>query len=442
MVQLKKSLTRFDLTMIAIGSVIGSGIFLTPSMIAAALPAPIWILTVWVLGGIMALTGALTFAELSAMMPEAGGIYVFLSRTYGKLFGFLYGWVYFFVVNTGGVAALSIAFSTYFGYFVPLSAAGIKLVAIGGILLLTAINIIGVKSGAIFSDLFTMLKVLGILGLIVVGLILGSRIGLDFSIDAESVSTGFAGALAVAMVGVIWSCGGWQHASFTAGEAKNPRHDVPFAMIAGALIITGIYMLTNLGYLSLMTPSEMAASERVAADAMEKVIGPVGGALIALVIFISTFGTAGIYTLTAPRIYFAMAKDKIFFQRVSRIHPRFHTPAYAIFFQSGWAIVLILFWGTFENLISYVVFTDAIFFMLTAAAVIILRKRQPHSKRPYRVFGYPVTPVIFIAIEVWFVLTIFSEKPIQSLAGIGFLILGIPVYYLWRYLNRRRDQLN
>ncbi|MDW7682139.1 MAG: amino acid permease, partial [bacterium] len=210
MVQLKKSLTRFDLTMIAIGSVIGSGIFLTPSMIANALPAPIWILTVWVLGGIMALTGALTFAELSAMMPEAGGIYVFLSRTYGKLFGFLYGWVYFFVVNTGGVAALSIAFSTYFGYFVPLSAAGIKLVAIGGILLLTAINIIGVKSGAIFSDLFTMLKVLGILGLIVVGLILGSGIGLDFSIGAESVSTGFAGALAVAMVGVIWSCGGWQ----------------------------------------------------------------------------------------------------------------------------------------------------------------------------------------------------------------------------------------
>ena len=433
MPNLKKSLSLFDMTMIAIGSVIGSGIFLTPSIIAKELGSPQWILFVWVLGGLMALSGALSYAELSAMMPDAGGIYVFLSRTYGGLFGFLYGWVYFLVVNTGAIAALSIAFATYLGYFVPLSSTGIKLVAIGGIVFLTFINVRGVKSGAIFSDLFTVLKIVGIVGLIAVGLGLGKSGVTDFTAPFKnSSSASLATALALAMVGVIWSCGGWQHATFTAGEAKNPRRDVALAMIIGTITITIIYVLTNLAYMYLLPVDEIAASTCVAADAVESVLGPIGGSLIALAIFISTFGTAGIYTLTAPRIYFAMANDGVFFKRVAEVHPQYQTPAYAIVFQSLWAILLILFWGTFENLISYVVFTDAIFFALTAAAVIVLRKRLPSASRPYKTFGYPLTPLIFIAIEVWFVLTIVSEKPLQSFAGIGFLLLGVPVYFFWK----------
>ncbi len=442
MPQLKKNLTLFDLTMIAIGSVIGSGIFLTPSLIAESLPSPMWILFVWILGGVLALTGALTYAELSSMMPEAGGIYVFLTKTFGGLFGFLFGWVYFFVVNTGAIAALSIVFSTYLGYFIPMTPTQIRVVAISGIVILTLINIRGVKSGAIFSNLFTVLKVIGIIGLILVGFGFGSSSTSDFSAPLQDMPTGLAGALAVAMVGVIWSCGGWQHTTFTAAEAKNPKRDVPLAMISGAVAIAIIYVLTNIAYMYLLSPAEIAGSSHVAADAVEKALGPIGGSLIALAIFISTFGTAGIYTLSAPRIYFAMARDKVFFHKAAEIHPRYGTPAFAIIFQSTWAIILILFWGTFENLISYVVFTDAIFFGLAATAIFVLRKRMPNVKRPYKTLGYPVTPIIFIAIEVWFVVTIVSEKPLQSLAGLGFMLLGIPVYYFWKKKSispRRRE---
>ncbi len=433
--QLKQNLTLFDITMIATGSVIGSGIFLTPSIIAKALPSPMWILLVWIAGGIMALTGALTFAELGAMMPKAGGVYVYLTETFGKLVGFLYGWAYFLVVNTGGVAALAVAFATYFGYFVPLNPASLKVVAIVGIIFLTILNVRGVKAGAIFSDLFTVLKLVGIVGLIIIGLGWGSSRSSDFTAPLGDLSHGLGSALAIAMVGVIWSCGGWQHATFTAGEAKNPKRTVPFGMIIGAIIVTVIYVLTNIAYMFLLSPNEMAASPHVAADAVEKILGPIGGSLIALAIFISTFGTAGIYTLTAPRIYFAMARDKVFFRKIAEVHSRFHTPAFSIIFQSLWAIVLILFWGTFENLISYVVFTDAIFFALTALAVIILRKRSPSADRPYRTFGYPITTFIFIAIMVWLVFNTLLEKLAESLAGIGFLLLGIPVYYLWKSKN-------
>ncbi|MCU0645757.1 MAG: amino acid permease [bacterium] len=430
--QLKQKLTLFDMTMIATGSVIGSGIFLTPAIIAKALPSPMWILFVWIAGGIMALTGALTFAELGSMMPKAGGVYVYISETYGKLFGFLYGWIYFLVVNTGGVAALAIAFATYFGYFFPLNSPGIKLVAIIGISFLTILNVRGVKTGAIFSDLFTVLKLFGIIGLIIIGLGFGTSQTSDFAAPLGDLPNGIWSALALAMVGVIWSCGGWQHSTFTAGEAKNPRRTVPLGMIIGASIVLVIYLLTNIAYLFLLSPGEMAASPHVAADAIAKVLGSTGGSLIALAIFISTFGTAGIYTLTAPRIYFAMAKDKIFFKKISEVHPRYHTPAVSIIFQSLWAIILILFWGSFESLISYVVFTDGIFFALTAVAVIILRKRSPNAQRPYRTFGYPITPIIFIAIEVWFVFNTLFEKPAESLAGVGFIVLGIPVYYFWK----------
>lgn len=432
MTELKRALTPFDMTMIAIGASIGSGIFLTPALVAGALPSPLWILGVWVLGGVMALCGALTYAELGAMMPRAGGLYVFLSEAYGGLFGFLFGWAYFLVVNTGSLAALAIAFATYFGFFVPLNETGITLVALSGLIIVTVLNVIGVKAGGVFSDVFTVLKLLGISVLVFVGFGWGSWGTTDFSQTLQLSDDSFWGALALAMVSVLWSYGGWQHATFTASEAVNPQRTVPRALIAGSAIIMTVYLLANLAYMFLLPLDDVAASPRVAADALTVVLGGFGGAFISLTIFISTFGTSGIYTLTAPRIYYAMARDGVFFRRVAEVHPRFRTPIYAILFQSAWAIILILFWGTYESLISYVVFTDWIFFGLAAASVFVFRRRLPDADRPYRTLGYPWTPLFFTAMSVWFVVNTFISKPAESLAGIAFLALGIPMFYFWK----------
>lgn len=430
--QLKRALTLFDMTMIAIGSSIGSGIFLTPALIAHDLPSPMWIFGVWAAGGILALCGALTFSELGAMMPRAGGLYVFLSEAYGGLFGFLFGWAYFLVVNTGGLAALAVAFSTYFGFFVPLSRFGTTVVAITGICLVTILNIRGVKAGGVFSDVFTVLKLLGIFVLIGVGLSLGSSDTTDLAQPLSLPSDEIGSALALAMVSVMWSYGGWQHATFTASEAINPQRTIPRAMIIGSLTIMIVYLLVNLAYMFLLPLSSVASSERVASDAMKVVLGGAGGSFIALTIFISTFGTTGIYTLTAPRIYYAMAQDGVFFKKVAEVHPLFRTPAYSIFFQSVWAIVLILFWGTYESLISYVVFTDWIFFGLAAASVFVFRQRMPTAERPYKTLAYPVTPLLFVGGAMWFVGNTLIGKPVESWAGLGFLALGIPVYYFWK----------
>jgi basic amino acid/polyamine antiporter, APA family len=437
MAELRRSLTLFDMTMIAIGGTIGSGIFLTPSLIAGALPSPSLIIAVWLVGGLMAMAGALTFSELAALMPRAGGEYVYLTEAYGGLVGFLFGWAYFLVCNAGGLGALSIAFATYAGYFVPLGAAGTKAVAVAGLLLLTTVNVLGVKAGAIFSDVFTVLKLAGIAGLIGVGFTLGSSHTTAFSLMPDAVPGGLAGGLATAMVGVLWSTGGWQHATYASAEVKNPRRTLPLAMIIGTASVTLIYVLVNVAYMFLLTPAEIAASPRVAADAVSRVLGSGGGALISLAIFISTFGVVGIYTLTAPRIYFAMASDGLFFERVAHVHPRFRTPAFAIVAQSLWAAVLILFWGTFENLISYVVFTDWIFFGLAAASVFVFRRRNPDAERLSRVPLYPVTPLFFVGMSAWFVAVTLVQRPAQAWAGLAFLALGIPVYFYWK---RRRGE--
>jgi APA family basic amino acid/polyamine antiporter len=429
---LRRSLTTFDLAMIAIGSTIGSGIFLTPSLVAGHLPSLPLFLTVWVLGGVVALCGALSFAELGGMMPRAGGMYAYLTETYGPLTGFLFGWAYFLVVNTGGIAALSIAFATYLGFFIPLEGWTLQATAIGGLAIVTALNITGVRTGGMFADLFTILKLAGIAALIVIGLGWGSR-GTSIARAAGNGAVSVTGsALAAAMVGVLWSYGGWQHASFATAEARRPARSIPIAMVVGAAVVTLVYILANVAYLSLLPLDAIAASPRLAADAVSTVLGAPGGALISLAIFISTFGSVGIYTLTAPRIYFAMAQDGLFFKRVAAVHPRYRTPAGAILIQSAWAAILILFWQTFDRLISYVVFTDWIFFGLTGAAVLVLRKTRPAAERPYRTFGYPITPLIFVGISIWFVFNTLIDEPAQAWAGLGFLAAGIPVYYFWK----------
>ncbi len=431
MPKLRKELTLYGLTMVAIGSCVGSGIFLTPAQIAGHLPSPWMILLVWTLGGVIALTGALTFAELGSMLPGSGGVYLYLKEGYGDLAGFLYGWAYLLVITSGSIAALTIAFATYLGFVFPMGETTTLVVAVLTIVVVSVVNIVRVKAGEVFATSFTGLKLLGIAGLIVVGLIWGEAGTMSLSGGVTEPSESLMVAFGLALIGVLWSYGGWQHASFVAGEAIDARRTVPKAMIMGALVVAGVYILTNLAYMFLLPVSAIATSESVAADAIRTVI-PFGGTLIAIVIAISVFGTAGIYTLSAPRIYYAMAADGIFFKRLAEIHPRFRTPVNAILTQSGWAVFLLLFWGTFEDVITYVVFMDWVFFALAGACVFIFRRRRPDAERGYRTLGYPFTPIVFIGISSLFVLNTFIERPLHAWVGMIFMTIGVGVYFYFK----------
>lgn len=437
MTELRKELTLYGLTMVAIGSCIGSGIFLTPGQIAANLPSPPMILLVWIIGGVIALTGALSFAELGAQFPQAGGVYVYLKEGYGPLAGFLYGWGYLLVINSGAIAALTIAFASYAAFVIPMSDTARTLTAVGAIVVVTVVNVVRVKAAEVFSNLFTGLKLLGIAALIVVGFVAGSpdTMQMGATADVAAGSPMGAAAFGLALIGVLWSYGGWQHASYVAGEAIDAPRTVPRAMVLGAGVVTAAYLLTNLAYLFLLPVPDLAASTSVAADAVGRVF-PFGGTAIAVMIAISVFGTAGIYTLSAPRIYYAMAADGMFFPSLARVHPTFRTPVNAILVQSGWAILLLLFWGTFEDVITYVVFIDWIFFAMAAGCVFIFRRRRSAAERPYSTWGYPVTPLVFITISGLFVLNTLVERPLQAGVGLLFTGMGVAAYLGFRRGNR------
>lgn len=434
MTKLAKELTLYGLIMVAIGSCIGSGIFVTPSQIAGLVPSAGLILAVWALGGLVTITGALTFGELGSLFPKAGGIYVFLKEAYGGWLGFLYGWAYLLIITSGSIAVLSLAFAYYLSFFIPMGETGKIVTSIIVIIALTTLNVFRAKFGEIFSNIFTGLKILGILIIIGCGFIFGSS---DLSFKDFSIGFGSNSSLSgfgVALVGVLFSYGGWQHASFLAGETKNPSRNVPIAMIAGALIVTVIYLLVNVSYMLLLPVGTIGSSQKVAAEAISTVL-PFGGMLVAAIIAISTLGTIGIYTLSAPRIYYAMADDGLFFKKIADVHPKFRTPINAIIAQSAWSIVLLLFWGTFEDLITYTVSVEWIFFTLAAIGIFIFRKKLKNADRPYKTFGYPITPLIFICINTWFVTNILIRKPLHMGIGIGFLILGIPVYLFFKRKN-------
>jgi len=434
MTRLAKELTLYGLIMVAIGSCIGSGIFVTPSQIAGLIPSSGLILVVWALGGIIALTGALTFGELGALFPKAGGIYVFLKEAYGGWLGFLYGWAYLVIITSGSIAVLSLAFTHYLGFFIPMNKTWETITSIFTIAMLTTLNVFRANFGEIFSNIFTGLKILGITLIIIAGFFMGDS-SLSFG---QPVFSGNSGAtlsgFGVALTGVLFSYGGWQHASFLAGETKNAARNVPMAMIAGASIVTVIYLLVNVSYMLLLPVSKIVSSDKIAADAVTTVI-PYGGILIAGLIAISTFGTIGIYTLSAPRIYYAMANDGLFFRSIARVHPRFRTPVNAIIVQSVWSVLLLLFWGTLENLITYTVSVEWIFYTLAAAGIFIFRKKYRNAERAYKTTGYPVTPLIFILINIWFLFNIMINKPLHMAIGAGFLLLGIPfyLYFKWKY---------
>ncbi len=441
MSKLQGNLSLYGLTMVAIGACIGSGIFLSPSYVAGYLSSPLLILLVWGLGLLHALTGSLTFAELGAMMPKAGGQYAYLKEIYGPLTAFLYAWVTFVVINGSGIAVLSLTFAKYTAVVMPLSSAGTLVLGAAAIAVMAAVNVLGTRFSDLAAKIFTGLKLGGLALIIGVGVILGSpaRTGFHWKFASRSLTDpglGLAGALGLAFVGVYFSVGGWQHASYLAGEARDPRRTVPRAMILGAVVVGLVYWLANLGYLFLLPVDRIAASSGVAAEALRTVL-PWGAVLISIMIALSALGTVGIYTFSVPRIFYALAEDGLFFPAISRIHPRFKTPVNPILLQAGWAMVLLFIWGTFDNIINYLVFMDGIFMLLTGFGIIKLRRTRPDLPRPYRTLGYPATPILFILMSLFFIGATLINKPVQAVAAIVACLLGLPFY---AYFSRKKRE--
>ncbi|MEP7066796.1 MAG: amino acid permease [Gemmatimonadota bacterium] len=440
--ELRRTLGLLDLTFIAIGTVIGSGIFLVPGVVLRETgtqtgPA----LLVWVAAGILSYLGALTYAEMGAMKPDAGGLYTYIRDAFGALPAFLYGWTSFFVIASGSVATLAVAFSGYFSEFLPVGGIGARLISIGVIALIAAINVRGTRNSATMQNWTTGAKVAGLVVLSVAMIVLGptSTVGSVVSAAAwpKSITSGLVSGVGVAMIGVLWAYEGWQYVTFSAGEARDPQRTFPRAISIATAALVLLYVLANLGYIAALGPQAVAASNRIAADAGIAVFGPVAGRVVGALILVSIFSAANGIMLTAPRMYFAMARDGVFFKRLAIVHPTLGTPAFAIIAIAIWAAVLAS-TGTFEQLLTYVVFTGWIFYGLGALSVFVYRRREPDAPRPYRVPGYPLTPVLFVASAAALVLNTLVTQPTRAAAGVIAVLLGTPAFYAWRAGSRRR----
>jgi APA family basic amino acid/polyamine antiporter len=431
--------------MLVVGNVIGSAIFLTTGIMASYLPSPRLLIVAWLIGGVLALAGGLTCAELGAMFPRSGGWFVFLSEAYGPLWGFLFGWAGLLVFFSGAIAAVAVGFAEYFGYFFPsLSTtrtlisfaipwgmqeltAG-QIVAAGSILVLAAINYVGVKSGNIVQSALNAVKVLVLLAL--PGLALFRHVvSPDFGSDALQGQVTIA-SFGVAMIAVIWAFSGWDYVTFAAGEIRNPGQNIPRALLLGITTLGAIYLAVNMAYLYSVDMEAMPGTVRIAEKSVTMMIGAGGAALVAAAVMLSTFGCNAASIIPVSRVCYAMASDGLFFRSAARVHPRFRTPHIAILWTSGWSAFLCL-TGTYEELYTYVTFTALIFNVAGGMAIFRLRHTQPDRPRPYRAWGYPWTPALFVVSTAALLLNTLVERPVQSIAGLGLLALGIPAYAYW-----------
>ncbi len=453
-----REMNLLDTTFLVIGSVIGSGIFMTTGFIAEYLASPGLILLVWLVGGFITLSGALTFAELGAMYPQAGGQYIYIREAYGSWAGFFYGWGFFWFIMCGGIAALAVAFAEFAGYFIPFlstqsylfqiniwglpySLSAGQLVAAASILILTGVNYFGIKSGVFVQNIFTFLRLASVAGIIIFGLFLGKKSGLiDFN-QMFHAGSGFSfdtfKIFGLALIAVFWTYDGWYAVNCTAEEIKRPERNIPVGLILGTLSVTLIYCLVNLVYVMALPVEKMKGVARIGELVSTQLFGSSVTIVISAAIMISIFGCLSATIIYGPRVYFAMAEDGSFFQSMTYIHPRYHVPTKALLGQAVWAVILCLS-GTYQALFEFVVFALVIFFALTGLSVIVLRHKQPEIKRPYRAWGYPVLPCFFILINIAvFFNTVFAQ-PGKSMIGLFILALGIPAFLFWKRKSKKQ----
>lgn len=467
--QLVKGLGLVDATMIVVGSMIGSGIFIVSADIARQIPSPGGLLLVWLLTAFLTIVGALSYGELAAMMPRAGGMYVYLREAYGPMLGFLYGWTLFLVIGSATIAAVAIAFAKFTGVFFPaisetsvllsfgtlpflgktLELTTQNLLAIASIAMLTWINCRGIRIGAIVQNLFTFAKTAAVLGLVLLGLTIGRNSaaidinftdfwrGLDWSLATYS-------ALAVAMVGSLFSSFAWENVTFTAGETRNPKRNLPLSLFLGTGMVMLLYLLANFVYLVTLPLEgsadaatvfgrgiQHAVEDRVGAASGEMIFGGIGAYLLAGAIMVSTFGCNNGLILSYARVSFAMARDRLFFRRLGHLNPRTHSPNAALVLQGVWASFLTL-TGTYTQLLDYIIFAVLLFYIFTIGGLFILRWKQPNAERPYRAFGYPLLPLLYLVLSIFVEICILIYKPLYTWPGLIIVLVGIPVYFLWK----------
>jgi len=427
-----------------LGSVIGSGIFLTTGVMAATLPSPTLLLVAWLCGGVVALTGGLTYAELGAMYPRSGGVYVYLREAFGGWLAFLYGWAALLIFFSGGIAAVDVGFAEYVSYFQPAlssshvlwqlrtplgtwSVAASQLVAVACIAAQAAVNYVGVRSGNRVNVAITIAKIAGLAALPIMALLFAHATP-AWTPVVPAIAHPVA-AFGVAMIAVLWANDAWYCVTWIAGEMRDPQRDLPRAMFAGISLLTLVYLVVNLAYLYALPLDQLRGVTRVAEHAATAMVGSRGATFVALTVIVSTFGCNVAAILAGARLLFAMARDGVFLPPAARVHPVYRTPHVAIVALAAWSALLALS-GTYEQLFTYVIFASSLLHMIGAFGVFVLRRREPHRPRPYRVWGYPVVPVIFIVASGAFVLNTLLERPKESLIGLTFLAAGVPVYWL------------
>jgi APA family basic amino acid/polyamine antiporter len=435
-----------------------------PEGVASLLPTPGLLILGWIAGGIISFAGALVFAELGAALPRAGGQYVFLREAYGDLIGFLYGWTLFAVIHTGSLAALAVGYAEYFGYFVPalgtdrvlasiplpggaLAISAGQINAVFVIVLLSVINFFGVREGSFFQGMVTVVKIGSFAAFMVLGVALGrGSLGYFTPLFAAAppsvAAAGGAGSapgiggFILAMVAMLWAYEGWNNITFTAGEIRDPQRNLPRSLVLGMAAITLVYVGMNLLYVYAMPVTEMTATPRIGEAAAERLFGTAGSSLMSLAILVSVFGCISATVISGPRVFYAMAKDGLFFRRIAEVHPRHRTPARAIVWQGVWSSLLCLS-GTYGQLITFVIFAAVLFYALAGASVIVLRRRHPEWPRPYRTWGYPVTPLLYVGVCCLVLLNTLVEQPAESGWGLAILATGLPAYLFWK---RRSDR--
>jgi basic amino acid/polyamine antiporter, APA family len=444
---LVKGLGLLDSTTIVMGSMIGSGIFIVPADIARQVDSPGLLIMTWLITAALTITAALSYGELAASMPHAGGQYIYLREAFGPLSGFLYGWTSFMVIQTGTIAAVGVAFAKFLGIFVPWVSASDRIVpglstqqatAIAVIVFLSWVNSRGIRTGAAVQNVFTFAKTAALLGLIALGFLIGrnteaaTRNFSDFWQNSDWTWTTIR-IVGVAMVGALFSSDAWNNVTFTAGEVRNPRRNLPLSLVLGVGLVSLLYIGCNLVYLNLLPLEAIktASEDRVATAAASVIFGPVAVQLMAAAIVVSTFGCLNGLILAGARVYYAMALDGLFFRRAGRLHPERHTPVFSLGMQCAWAVLLTL-TGTYSDLLDYVIFAVLLFYILTIAGLFVLRRTRPGMDRPYRAIGYPVLPAAYIVVAGLIEVLLLLYKPSYTWPGLILVLVGVPIYWVWR----------